>query len=79
MNGLPRPDFNNSAPPSAERFNTPSPLKSIKIGPTQIPQVNRVRNFESMITESQAQHQDNVHFMILMAKKLKAIDLNQGN
>jgi hypothetical protein len=77
MNGLPRPDFNNTSPQVNDRFNTPSPLKPIKIGPTQNPQVNRVRNFEAMITDAEAQHRDNVYYMTITAKKLKELDLNK--
>jgi len=77
MNGLPRPDFSNNNPPVNDRFNTPSPLKPIKIGPTQNPQVNRVRNFEALITDSEAQHRDNVFYMNITAKKLKELDMNK--
>ncbi len=58
MQALPRPDFsgfNNSAPQKQQKFKTPSPLKEIKIGPTQTPPVNRVRSYEQKLTDSQAQ------------------------
>ena len=75
MNSLPRPDFNSTPSPTEKvKFKTPSPLKEIKIGPTQIHQINRIRSFEDRLTEAQSPNANNYQYMGMVNRQVRLIE-----
>ena len=75
MNSLPRPDFNNTPLPTEKvKFKTPSPLKEIKIGPTQTHQINRIRSFEARLTDSQSPNANNYQYMGMVSRQFQIIE-----
>lgn len=77
MNGLPKPDFSNYGQHIGDRFNTPSPLKPIKIGPTQNPNINRIRSFETMLEDAEPQYENNVDYMRTLANRVNTLNVNK--